>query len=314
MMKFVLQQLSPGGKNASLNTFIFHRVLPEPDPIFPDEIDTKRFDELLGWLTNWFNILPLDEAVMRLQTNSLPPRAAAITFDDGYEDNFSLALPLLKKYGISATFFIATGFLNGGRMWNDSVIEAVKRTSESSLDLSSIGLGIVSVSNVQEKKAAIAQIIGALKYDGLTQRQLKSDEIGKLAKVELPSNLMMTSAQVQQMHANGMQIGAHTVNHPILAKTDLITAEREIAESKLCLEQLVKEPVKLFAYPNGRPGQDYLPEHALLTRKLGFMASVATSWGVSKRDSNLFNLPRFTPWDQGQLAFGTRLLRNHVQC
>lgn len=313
MMKLPLQLLSPGGARAKLNTFIFHRVLTEPDPIFPDEVDAKRFDEMLGWITQWCNVIPLDEAVVRLKKDKLPARAAAITFDDGYEDNYSVAMPLLQKHGISATFFIATGFLNGGRMWNDSVIEAIRRTLKHSLDLTSIGLEKIPVSSLQEKRAAIFKIIGALKYDHFDVRRAKSDLVWQLADVKLPSDLMMSSEQVQQMRAQGMQIGAHTVNHPILAKIDLKTAEQEIRSSKEFLEDLLKEPIKLFAYPNGKPGQDYLPEHAQLTQKLGFTASVSTSWGVAKGTSDHFNLPRFTPWDKQRLTFGTRLLRNYVQ-
>lgn len=313
MMKFLLQQLSPGGTKGRLNTFIFHRVLAKPDPIFPDETDAKRFDEMLSWITQWFNVIPLDEAVARLQTNSLPPRAAAITFDDGYEDNYSIAMPLLKKYGVSATFFIATGFLNGGRMWNDSIIEAIRQIAKPSLDLTSIGLEKIPVASLEEKRAAITTVIGALKYDQFTTRRAKSDAIGQLAGIKLPSDLMMTANQVQQMRASGMLIGAHTVNHPILAKIDIKTAEKEILESKLYLEDLLKEPIKLFAYPNGRPGEDYLAEHAVLTQQLGFTASVSTNWGITNNETDLFNLPRFTPWDKNKHSFYTRIIQNYIK-
>jgi peptidoglycan/xylan/chitin deacetylase (PgdA/CDA1 family) len=312
MMKFLLQQLSPGGAKARLNTFIFHRVLAEPDPIFPDETDAKRFDEILGWITKWFNVIPLEEAIQRLKTKSLPPRAAAITFDDGYEDNFRIAMPLLKKYGVSATFFIATGFLNGGRMWNDSVIEAIRQTTKRSLDLTSIGLETIPVSTIPEKQAAITSVIDALKYEQFDTRRTKADVIGDLADIELPSDLMMTANQVQQMLAQGMQIGAHTVSHPILAKLDRKAAENEIIGSKIFLEELLKIPVKLFAYPNGRLGNDYLAEHALLTQKLGFIASASTSWGVSNNRTDLFHLPRFTPWDKTPYLFYARLIKNHL--
>lgn len=312
-MKFLFQLLSPAGSRAKLNTFIFHRVLPEPDPIFPTEIDARRFDEMLSWITQWFNVIPLDEAVDRLQKNSLPPRAAAITFDDGYEDNYSIAMPLLKKHGVSATFFIATGFLNGGRMWNDSIIEAVRNTTNSSLDLTSLGLDVIPVSNPQEKYTAISKIISALKYEQFDARREKSDLVGHLAGVQLPTDLMMSIEQLKQMRAHEMLIGAHTVNHPILAKIDLKSAELEIRNSKDFLEGILNEPIQLFAYPNGKPVQDYLPEHAALTEKLGFNAAFATSAGVANNKSSRFNIPRFTPWDIKRLAFGTRLLRNHAQ-
>lgn len=313
MLRLPLQLLSPSGARAKLNTFIFHRVLPVPDQIFPDEVDAKRFDEMLGWIKQWFNVLPLDEAVVRLQKSSLPPRAAAITFDDGYEDNYSVAMPLLKKHNVSATFFIATGFLDGGRMWNDSVIEAIRRTERPTLDLTSIGLQVIRVTEIDEKRAAIAKVIGALKYEQFDTRRAKTDALAELAGVELPTDLMMNSVQVREMHAQGMGIGAHTVNHPILARIDLKSAEQEIINSKLVLESLINEPITLFAYPNGKLGQDYEPEHAMLVQKLGFSTAVATDWGVANNKSDLFKIPRFTPWDKTRLSFGTRLLRNYVQ-
>jgi len=118
---------SPAGQRAGLSILVFHRVLPEPDPLFPNEVDAQRFDALLGWVKDWFSVLPLEEAVERLQRNRLPERAAAITFDDGYADNYAVALPILQRQGLSAMFFIATGFLNGGRMFNDTAIETVRR-------------------------------------------------------------------------------------------------------------------------------------------------------------------------------------------
>ena len=72
---------------------------------------------------------------MRLQQGRLPPRALAITFDDGYADNRTVAAPLLERHGLPCTFFVATGFLDGGRMWNDTLIETVRRAPGQTLDL-----------------------------------------------------------------------------------------------------------------------------------------------------------------------------------
>lgn len=77
IFRTALTLASPAGPRAGLSILIFHRVLPEPDPLFP-EVDAQRFDALMGWVKNGFNVLPLDEAVERLQQWSLPARAAAI--------------------------------------------------------------------------------------------------------------------------------------------------------------------------------------------------------------------------------------------
>jgi hypothetical protein len=152
-----------GHAHDRLSILIFHRVLPAPDPLFPDEVDARRFDQLLALLKTCFNIVPLSEGVRGLKSGKLPPRAACITFDDGYADNAEIALPLLQKHGVKATFFVATGFLDGGRMFNDSVIETVRRAPDA-LDLRPLGLGELDLSTVEQRRAAIPQLLGALKY------------------------------------------------------------------------------------------------------------------------------------------------------
>jgi len=102
------RHLSPAGPKARLSILAFHRVLRESDPLFPEVPDTRRFARVLTWLKGWCNVLPLDKAVERLSRGQLPERAAAITFDDGYADNYTEALPVLREHGMSATFFVAT--------------------------------------------------------------------------------------------------------------------------------------------------------------------------------------------------------------
>ena len=234
MLKQLLERQSPGGPKARLSVLIFHRVLPEPDPLFPEEICARRFDQICGWLRSWFNVLPLDQAVVHLKAGTLPARSACITFDDGYADNHQVALPILQRHGLTATFFIATGFLDGGRMWNDTIIETVRRCKDLSV-IAGYGLPrfarndgprIVIASEARQsmpptteaRRAAITTLINQLKYRPSSERISITEELAKTAKVQLPTNLMMTSAQVKAMRHAGMQIGAHTVSHPILAR------------------------------------------------------------------------------------------------
>lgn len=310
MLRTAFSVASPGGKRGRLTTFIFHRVLPEIDPLFPDEPDVHRFSEMLGWISAWFNVLPLTVAIDCQKKGKLPPRAAAITFDDGYADNFTLARPILQQHGMCATFFIATSFLDGGRMWNDTVIEALRRTPESVLDLSPHALGQYEISSVATRRAAIHNIIGKIKYLPVAERTHITERIAEIAGTRLPDSLMMTSAQVIGMRQSGMQIGAHTLTHPILARLDKESALSEITGSKQILENILGEEVPVFAYPNGKPGEDYQPEHATMVRESGFTAAVSTAWGAADSGSDYYQLPRFTPWDKSRLRFGVRLLSN----
>jgi peptidoglycan/xylan/chitin deacetylase (PgdA/CDA1 family) len=265
---------------------------------------------MLGWLKGWFNVLPLPQAVQHLVKGTLPERAAAITFDDGYADNREVALPLLQHHGVTATFFIATGFLDGGRMWNDSIIEAIRRCQHTTLDLTALGLGRHPLAGSQDRRAAIDACIAQLKYRPTGPRNAVALQIAEIANVDLPSTLMMSSDEVRNLHRAGMQIGAHTVTHPILTKLTPDEARREIQDSRTYLESLLGERVSLFAYPNGKLDDDYAECHADLVREMGFDAAVSTDRGVADASSDIMRLPRFTPWDRSHLRFGGRLLSN----
>jgi peptidoglycan/xylan/chitin deacetylase (PgdA/CDA1 family) len=313
MYKTLFAALSPAGPNARLSVLIFHRVLSAPDPLFPGEPDAVHFDAVCGWLARWFNVLPLDMAVQRLRAGTLPARAAAITFDDGYADNHDVAMPILRRHGLCATFFIATGFLDGGRMWNDTVVESLRRTPHQSLDLTTLALpeiGKLSLDGLGARRSAIALLIKAVKHLQPDRRAALVAMVEEVAGALLPTHLMMSSVQVKALRDAGMQIGAHTVNHPILARLDRANARREMAESKETLQTLLGERVELFAYPNGRPGQDFSPESVSLTRELGFEAAFTTARGVAKPGYDPFQLPRFTPWDRTAHRFGARLMSN----
>lgn len=310
MLKTLFGGLSRAGSAARLSVLIFHRVLPVVDPLFPDEIDSSRFDLICGWLKSWFNVLPLDVAVARLKTGTLPARAACITFDDGYADNFHIALPILQRHGLTATFFISTGFLDGGRMWNDTIIETVRTLAGATLDGVSAGLGRYRLDSITQSQQVIGEIISKVKYLEIAERIKITETLAHAAPAALPQNLMMTSAEVKSLFQAGMQIGAHTVSHPILARLSDEEAKREIQNSKVFLEELLGERVGLFAYPNGKPGEDYSPQTVDVVRQLDFDAAVSTAWGVTSTGNDLFQIRRFTPWDKSKGKFGLRLLAN----
>ncbi len=301
---------SPAGRRARLSILIFHRVLAEPDPLFPEEPDANRFDAMLHWVRALFNVLSLEDATQRLTAGTLPARAAAITFDDGYADNFAVAMPILRRHGLTATFFISTGYLDGGRMWNDTIIDALRRCTSSVLDLNDLALGRLDLATLQTRRAAIDALLRALKYRPLGERIAVSERIARTASVVPRADLMMTMSQVRGLREGGMEIGAHTVSHPILAKLSLTDARNEVTESRQQLESGLQQPVRMFAYPNGKPGTDYRREHADLARELGFLGAVSTGWGAASGTTDAMQLPRFTPWDRTRGRFGLRLLRN----
>jgi len=293
-----------------ISILIYHRVVAEPDALLPDLPSADEFDRQLAALERWFTLLPLRVAAARLRDGTLPVRSACVTFDDGYADNAAVALPVLRGRGIPATFFVSTSFIDGGRMWNDSVIETIRGKPGKILDARSIGLDPIDVSTTEARRHAIGRVLSELKYLPQDERQKRVDALAAQTPRPLPSDLMMTTEQLRSLHASGMEIGAHTVTHPILARLDPSRARDEISEGKRRLEAITGRPVTLFAYPNGKPRQDYGAEHVAMVRDLGFEAAVSTAWGVAHAGSDAFQLPRFTPWDRTPGKFVLRLLHN----
>lgn len=310
LFPFLTSIASPGGDHGRLTIVMYHRVLDRLDPLSPYTPTVEVFDCHMQTLANGFQVLPLSEAIVRLKKGSLPRRAACITFDDGYRDNYTVATPVLKRYCLPATIFVSTGFLDGGRMWNDSVMEAVRHAPGSSIDARGIGLGTHAMGNDTERAAAMLRLLDQLKYLPFSERAEKVNELCELVGVPLPTDLMLSTEEVRAARMSNIEIGAHTVNHPILTQIDDQQARIEIAGSKAHLEDVLREKVTLFAYPNGRPNQDYLVRHAAMVKEAGFAAAVSTASGAAKRDSDLFQLPRYAPWDKLKSRLQLRLLQN----
>jgi peptidoglycan/xylan/chitin deacetylase (PgdA/CDA1 family) len=290
-----------------LSILIFHRVLPAPDPLFANDPDAHRFAELMRVIRDHFSPLSLAEAVERLRLNDLPPRAVCVTFDDGYADNLTVAAPILAELGVPATVFIASGYLDGGIMWNDRVMEAVRRCPDAQLDLADHGLGNHAVPDGPERAALAEQLLRALKYRPHAERERVAADLAARYAPNMTSP-MLTRVQLRQLHASGIEIGGHTVTHPILALSDKQAAYEEIASNKEDLESLLGERLELFAYPNGNPEQDFASAHVEMVRRAGYAAAVTTRPSVCTSTTDPFWLPRFTPWQRDPVRFATHLL------
>lgn len=295
--------------SGNLTIFLYHSVLPETDEYMPELMDAEKFARQLDIMGRFFNVLPLPEALDRIEQGTLPRRAASITFDDGYADNCEVAMPMLRQRGMHATFFIAAGYLDGGIMFNDIVRECVRKESRPQAYISFVREG-ANLSEVVSPLELHEALLREVKYLSPSER---NDVVGALAEslgVDLPSDIMMTSEQVNRLASAGMEVGAHTMTHPILARLDAEEARREIVQSKSSLEDILGEEVRLFAYPNGQPGIDYKAEHVDFVRDAGFAASVTTSPGVAMPGTDRFQLPRFGPWSTSVASFLVNYWRN----
>jgi peptidoglycan/xylan/chitin deacetylase (PgdA/CDA1 family) len=304
---------SRSGGGARLTAFYFHRVPPQPDPLLPGEPDARRFDAILGWIGSQFRVLDPLDACERLYAGTLPSRAAIMSFDDGYRNNFEIALPLLQRHGMKAVVFVATAFLDGSCMFNDRVIEAVRRAPSNSLPGDTIASATdLPLRDDAERRAAISRTLDAIK--GLPPDE-RSDRVARIERAlgaPAVDRLMMDTREVAAMSRAGVHIGGHTRTHPILCALDDASATDEIVGGLDDLAAITGKRPALFAYPNGRPGRDYDHRHVAMVDAAGCAYAFTTQPGAASAASNRLELPRFTPWARTRMRFGLMALRNLV--
>jgi peptidoglycan/xylan/chitin deacetylase (PgdA/CDA1 family) len=306
-MLYQLCQLIPAQR---LTILIYHQVLAEPDSLYPEQMHARRFAQHMSLLRRYFHPLPLTDAVKRLQQGCLPKTAVAVTFDDGYLNNLEIALPILKQYQIPATCFIATGFSDGSCMWNDIVSNTVRNCDLATLNLHAFNDVLISPLPSSDRTALAQSLLQAIKYLPPDVRLQRAKQFATDNHYQ-PKPLMMQPADWHKWQAAGMEIGAHTVHHPILASLDSEHAWAEINESR---EQLLNSGIRLtgFAYPNGRFGKDFNERDVELVKRAGFEFAVSTNPGSNNQQQDCFRLKRFTPWDRSMLRFHIRLLQQHL--
>lgn len=304
---------APGGQDARLTILFYHRVLPSPDPLLHDVPDARDFNAHMRALSEVFRTFSLDEALERLAAGTLPARSACVTFDDGYRDNFEVACPILKRYRIPATFYIASDFLDQGRMFNDTVIESMRRLPNGAVDLQWIGLGTQNVQCPQSRAELARKFIHTVKYFSADERLAACEQLQSLITEPLPTTLMMSSDHVRALIDEGMTVGGHTCSHPILARVSDETAWKEINDNRERLTSLLGFAPRHFAYPNGRPGLDFNAAHIEMIRRAGYVSAVTTACGVSTRASDPYQLPRLAPWHRDGTRLCMSLLRNALK-
>jgi peptidoglycan/xylan/chitin deacetylase (PgdA/CDA1 family) len=309
MLRAIISLFSGIGKNGRLLILTYHRVREQRDPIFAGDPDKEQFAAQMRMLRKYFNVLTLRQAVAEMREGRLPERAICVTFDDGYSDNPEVAAPILEEQGIAATFFIATGYLNGGIMWNDRIIETLRQLGPGEYDFGELGqvCGVTS----QRPSNAVVETLRKLKYLPCDERDRIAKEIFDRFKIKRDENIMMTDAMVQSLHNRGMEIGAHTVSHPILARLDAAAAAKEVEKGKTYLEDLVQADVTSFAYPNGKSGKDLTVRDVEIVRDAGFDVAVTTDWGVVTKSSNRWALPRISLTGTHDLKVLAQLCRDY---
>jgi peptidoglycan/xylan/chitin deacetylase (PgdA/CDA1 family) len=222
----------------------------------------SRFRWEMEYLARRCRVLPLDEIVERITAGrALPPRAVAITFDDGFRNNGTVAYPILEQLGLPATVFLITGLV-GSRdtPWADRLFHAVARSRRLRLDLSAHGAGRWALHTRASRTRTGVALVEHLKMVDPARRRRLLDDVAEQLSADLAAVLartdgpcaMLTPPEIARLSGDGlMSFGAHTHTHEILTRMPLAAAADEIRRSKAAVEELTGRPVHAFAYPNG---------------------------------------------------------------
>ena len=303
----ILARRGPAERRLCIVTY--HRILETSDPLQKSEPDVPTFRWQMKLLADCFNVMPLKDALAAMAAGALPPRAVCITFDDGYRSMHDLALPILSEFDLPATVFVTSGYVGEGNMWNDKILEALRRMPAGALDLREVGLGMREIRTMADRQRAIDTLTETAKYLPPRRRVELIACLEKLAGGELAPGLMLTPETLRTLTQHRIEIGAHTVSHPILTSLDPDSARYEIEECKRHLEEITGSPVRFFAYPNGKIGSDFDARHVAMVRAAGFSAAFSTAAGAASPVNDRFQLPRSRPWDSTRLFYVLRLLR-----
>jgi peptidoglycan/xylan/chitin deacetylase (PgdA/CDA1 family) len=255
----------------------------------------------LAFLKAQHSVVPLADVVRALATGaSLPRRAAAITIDDGYQSVYRVAYPVLKRLGLPASVYLATGFVDERRfLWTDRVEYAVNHAQPGDLVVK-VGENALRLTlNGRDSRIAADRLLRS-RIKALPQAEL----VQAVDAVERAAGCSVTDAasevhepmrwsEAAEMQSSGLiTFGSHTHSHVILSRCDAAHATRELEQSRDTIENRLGVPCREFCYPNGRVG-DFNATTGRLVRDAGFTSALTTVYGRNRPNTNPFELRRY---------------------
>lgn len=230
---------------------MYHRISELED--IPG-ISGKAFESHLKFLKKNYKIVPVSEIIDDRERKKTVRGKVAITFDDGYEDFYQKAWPLISKFKIPVTLYVATGFLDKKIwFWPDKIRMILKETTLSEVDIKGIGKVFINAKEYQQNWNNIADYCLRM---GPQEREAFLTHLASLFKVvikEQPSECFSSVSwdQLKAMHLEGLNVGSHTISHPLLTCIDDEQLLHELHGSKRILEDRLQASIKGICYPNG---------------------------------------------------------------
>jgi len=278
---------------------LYHRIVDDSSeylnkgPVVHHQI--KDFKKEITYFKRNFQILSMDEVVNHIKLDKGFKRPSiAITFDDGYLDNYTLAYPVLKKHRVPATIYLTTGLVGTpDGIWTEQIGLAFLETKKDYFNLSALlGDKTIPIKTKEEKEQANSEVSETLKLRPDDERRelihklFEELEVSEKSGRHFGERMMLNWEEVQEMRKDGITIGSHSHTHPILSQMSSEKAKDEILNSKKVVEKNVDIKVRHFSFPNGRE-EDFSEELRDYCREVGFESICSVVYGpydASKKD------------------------------
>jgi peptidoglycan/xylan/chitin deacetylase (PgdA/CDA1 family) len=271
----------------------YHRIGTGGIPLF-SELLPEHFDAQMRYLRRCYRILSLDQLFEEMQNGRAGENAVAITFDDGYVDLFTYAMPVLERYKIPATIYLPVACIETGQVpWYDKIFLALKVYKGGEFEITLDGPQRFRLDSTASRLHTATKIIQYLRTIPDKHRRDYCREIEE--RVALPCDelkgRMLNWSQIRTMCRCGIVFGSHTMTHPVVSQLTSSQLETELKESKELLEQRLANPVAHFAFPFGKP-EDCGANTAPVLHRLGYRSAVTTVEGVNWAGDNPYGLRR----------------------
>ena len=255
----------------------------------------KTFETHLKYLTRHYKIISLSDAVRYFKEGNLPNRSVVLTIDDGYQDFFDVAFPVLKKFSVPATLYVVTGFLDEKCwIWTDKARYLLTATKSERLS-ATIGTRTFDekLGDRNSRLELAGKINSELKKLPDLEKDLVLTELAKSLYVQLddmPHSEFgpISWDQAKEMSSAGIEIGSHTVSHPILTNVDGDTLSDELATSRTILQDHLQTDKLHFCYPNGNVSR----RERDAAEKAGYASAVTTEIRICESSDDRFLFPR----------------------